>query len=947
MTPTQALIAPTISKNGVNLGSLINPWLTGYHRAVLYALPPGTSISPSDTVTLTAPAGWANTSVGITAELNNQAIDNRAGRSAVGTDKLKKTFKPGWNNAHLGTPDWGTYQVPKNWSFRCNAFNNIASATPDGKPLTLTASQAASQFYSQSTSSGIDKTIAPMPPGLWAVGWDDLDPTHPTTCDLTARWTPGLATVTERVDLANPGVGGIGQVRVFDVQPLTTIAGTAPNDHLSMHLQIYNDSLAPRFANLVIYGPGDFSYKDNTPTVLDRSDPFAVSNTYLDRLKNGAGSLRWVDASWDFAGISNMCEPEHIWNLTDFSWGLWGGKSQNVVYPTVARPWDQIATPYVYSTLFGTPYGATLAAPITDTTTTVLTISDAATAPVIVGLRLKVDSELMRVLAVSGTQVTVERGSCSTTPAPHAAGAIQVQNRWAVAGQIPNGDFFELVCPAPHKFNTAQVINASGSWPGFTFTDGHQPLPGGIGGFAINLFVTGANTLVGWMSATSPTPVTLNQTYTLDASCNLHINYPETPGLPVGFTAKATAKIAGCNIHINVPHAASDSLVDAVAVAVRDNLPAGRTVYVEYANEPWNFYFEPYNLFGVLSSWLYPGQTPYAWYIARAGQIWQRFRDRFNDHGANRGSEIKGIINCQRGDAGNVANYLNFGRTNGTPIDGIAIAGYLWPDNGPLTSTAFWQYDDEQAIDLFIHDLYYNVSGNGIISAFQAMNAAIAAYNAANNANVFLYGYEGGVGYAVSQISTTLSSAVDNVTQAIPVTSAAGLVVGTPVLVESEWMSITGINGNTLQVNRGQNGSTAAAHNNSVALRPAWIERSRDLVYNPNWYIAEQDYFGMIQLMNFRQFNQYTLSIGTAETGTYYGAYHWQAQPYGKGDGSDGLADNRLTLACPGKPNTKPATVNQDMSCVSVRGQAFIDWMTATQPGKKPRAVFQSYRTRP
>ena len=24
-----------------------------------------------------------------------------------------------------------------------------------------------------------------------------------------------------------------------------------------------------------------------------------------------------------------------------------------------------------------------------------------------------------------------------------------------------------------------------------------------------------------------------------------------------------------------------------------------------------------------------------------------------------------------------------------------------------LTTTAFWQYDDEQAVDLFIHDLYY------------------------------------------------------------------------------------------------------------------------------------------------------------------------------------------------------------------------------------------------
>ena len=60
-----------------------------------------------------------------------------------------------------------------------------------------------------------------------------------------------------------------------------------------------------------------------------------------------------------------------------------------------------------------------------------------------------------------------------------------------------------------------------------------------------------------------------------------------------------------------------------------------------------------------------------------------------------------------------------------------------------------------------------------------------------------------------------------------------------------------------------------------------------------------------------------------------FGAYLWQTQDHGRGDGSDGKANNRLTLACPGKTNSKSPTVNQDMVNVSVRGQAFIDWMGA------------------
>ena len=41
--------------------------------------------------------------------------------------------------------------------------------------------------------------------------------------------------------------------------------------------------------------------------------------------------------------------------------------------------------------------------------------------------------------------------------------------------------------------------------------------------------------------------------------------------------------------------------------------------------------------------------------------------------------------------------------------------------------------------------------------------------------------------------------------------------------------------------------------------------------------------------------------MGAAEAGTYYGSHHVQTQVDGRGDGSDGLADNRAHALLPGE----------------------------------------------
>ena len=116
---------------------------------------------------------------------------------------------------------------------------------------------------------------------------------------------------------------------------------------------------------------------------------------------------------------------------------------------------------------------------------------------------------------------------------------------------------------------------------------------------------------------------------------------------------------------------------------------------------------------------------------------------------------------------------------------------------------------------------------------------------------------------------------------------------------------------------------------------------NHDIQYDPVWRIYQNDYCALLQSLGFTDIHLQSDVI-------YYfaqycwGMYIWGDQSAGKGDGSDGKANNRLCLATPGYPNSKASTTNQDQQNVSVRGQALLEWM---QPAKdKKRMIFVPYR---
>ena len=359
--------------------------------------------------------------------------------------------------------------------------------------------------------------------GLYAVGWDDLNTSSPTSFQL---WPyDANTTVTERTDLANPGVNGIGIVKVFDVQ---RAAGSTLASVL-FDLGMSNATKAPRFDNLLIYGPGDFSYVNSTPTVLDNTDPYALSATWLDRLSPSLGSARWVDSTIDFAGIAPYAEPELLRELTDFTWNGVYKKTWSFAY-SQARPFVP-ASSFIYSSEMGSPFPATLghvdrrSHHNTDHHRRGHGPGD---------VRADPDDRLGKDASHGGQRH--DGHSNSRSFGDNGDHPQRRDDRRSTTGSlsprsvslVPATGWSQSSCRrAAHGMKTGEVIFFKGNpWPDFTYTDGTVA---NYAGLDRTCFVTGANSFVIAMFASnSGTPVTLSAPVTLNPA--VHQSWSSQPG---------------------------------------------------------------------------------------------------------------------------------------------------------------------------------------------------------------------------------------------------------------------------------------------------------------------------------------------------------------------------------------------------------------------------------
>jgi hypothetical protein len=859
--PTTSITPPTIAKNGTPIGSLVGTTITGTEPYWLGILPAGEQIAAGDVVTISAGINHLTTTGGSTEAITGAEITNYTGQSCFGTESLARTLRMGINIESYPTGHNGRGFLLKNQARTISVFGSTTARDANNKPITLSATTAGAWFYEDSTTNGLDSTRNPGITGLFAISWDDTNPGTPTTFSF---YTTDAATtvVTERTDLANPGIGGMGKVRVFDIQ--RAVASVTVDT--SVRLQVSNSASQPRFDNLFIHGPGDFTYTDGVPVVLDRSQPYAMSNRWLDITRN-AGSIR----NWQHmvgSSASQMCEVEHALPMTEFTYGWGSGTYYSVIGIAEALPFVLANNPYYYTHIVGETYSATLNTGV-DSVTTTLNVTHTVGDPVIIGLRLLVGSEKMRVTDVSGSTITVIRGVDGTTAASHLAGTIQVGYRLPLTACpwiFSNGSVQIYRTSTQHKLRTGQAIVLKGAgWPIFNFADGGATTPEHpITEYGSAAFVLGPDTFMlkqGPYTApwtTVAAPITLNP-----ATCYTIIDVPSIPTIPYGVLAQAASQAAVQSVFLALPHLCTDDMAWRLAREVRDNLTPGINVFMELSNETWNFP-TPATYLKMVSYSLYPTETEYAYQARRSGELRDIWVAAFNEGGRNRGGSVKLYLNVQTVNTFGAA-MLHWAGAQAPviPVDAIAIAPYVsntsnWFDSTTLATIN--SLDIPEAIDVWIHYQKYTTQSKGIRTFAPAWLAQIATYNLATGLNCQLVSYEGGIEEIYG------GGASD------------------------------------------------------------WNAKNRDAVYHPNWYIIEKDWFALVQAAGFLHFNVFDQYNNYYLNKFLWGQYHHRYQVYCRGDGSDGKVNNLLTLARPGLPNSKAATTSLDLANGSVRGKAWLDW---------------------
>jgi hypothetical protein len=373
-----------------------------------------------------------------------------------------------------------------------------------------------------------------------------------------------------------------------------------------------------------------------------------------------------------------------------------------------------------------------------------------------------------------------------------------------------------------------------------------------------------------------------------------------------------------------------------LARIVRDAYPAGRQVWIEIGDEPWNY------MVGGTSAWFwslskaqYPNGFLYEQYVLQGSIAKKCFTDVFNEGGRNRGNEIKLMLGTWTSSPGLTQSMLNFAAANNIVVDAIAITMYVNLDSNAVVQSFCWELDNEQIIDVYLHDFWYNWSSTSHNSVNTAHQASIKAYNAATGNNCGMLAYEADCAAILTGVSTNpqfaLKGAVTSTQGTITVNlSTAAMAVGEYLVVDTgtkaELMQITGINGTTLSVNRGLAGLALVpvqqiAHASGVSIRSCAAERNNDLVKNPYFAQAQSSFWDYCQSWNLILVNTYAY----AHPGyglTQWNEYDWDGQAQSIGDGSDGLPDNRQCLCYPGQQYTKSPTVNFFQRQGSVRGYA-------------------------
>jgi hypothetical protein len=137
----------------------------------------------------------------------------------------------------------------------------------------------------------------------------------------------------------------------------------------------------------------------------------------------------------------------------------------------------------------------------------------------------------------------------------------------------------------------------------------------------------------------------------------------------------------GKNIWVNIPHAADNSYVNQTATLLRDSVPAGRKIYIEYSNEVWNGQFTQF-------AWVrdnVAGANQAVKYATRSAQIFDIFYNVFNQN-TSRGTPQQRLIRVASWGRSQNSGFGQILSAQAAKIDAIAFNAYFGTVFSPGTT---------------------------------------------------------------------------------------------------------------------------------------------------------------------------------------------------------------------------------------------------------------------
>ena len=899
-------------------------------------------------------AGWANGAQGYDAGGNPSSLGSRQANAYL-VYPGNNTGLAGDNTGLPGVPgpygviwDDGAYGTANQCNISLSSPVGTLSTVSNVSVFTNAGSGGTGQaaVYLVSKAAGTTKAICPVQMTWTMPSWNSTTNKYPAISNLYVILPRDL--VTRYSGTITVQSGGTTISFATSQSGLTGLTLWVEGDASNGLYQIASGS-GTSWTLATAYGGASGTFKNlywgtlpNGPISIDRSQPYQLSRYFTDLFPSGVGTLRWMNTTVGQAAVNQMSQRWETHQLGEFTYDYAGGRVNQTITPTSGQPFTLATSPYFYGSQIGSPWlstatvGGSLASLAAGTTDTlVLSSATAATDPIMYGLVLGLNvgganQEFVSVMGVNSDNqtLTVLRGACNysnltsspnstaalppTTAPAHSPGepiTIYCRKAWTSLNQFGGGNTqtAEFVTSGNHNLVAGVYYGFNGDAQNMLDTEG-KPF---VYTYQFGAWPTAPNRFVLFgLNSLSHTGPTLQASYSNAHNLKLTVTNP-----PGGYPWEIPGMVGtalSCDTHYCVPLSASDDLIYDQATRVLANSRVGGKIIVELADEPWNENSgNPQQFLCTMHARI--NGTPYnggsTWFTIRAAQAGNIWRSVFAT--AGRQNEIVMLLNVVQGGYATSANPAVNG---GVPciFGALTQTTYSGGDNQPNT-LGYGAYYCNQLVpqsgtnnpdyvgaicDYTWHSIAFNLAGNKSNSYTAQLgdypgnaadvNGYIDAYNTANATSyphVYDYYYEGDMDEG-----------------------APGLL---PTNSLDTWTDTYGNSGPNYTV-------------------------THDWVHDPTMRWYQKAFYALMQQAGFAGGCAYTLDYG------YYYNAAWTytegiAQWPGRGDGSDGLADNRLYRATPGLANSIPKsggnyTINQPSVTVNPRLQAHQEWMASLGP---------------